>query len=172
MNPNIFIFSFLAQSDIDSAIIFQNFGSSVSNHPNYYHHLELTEDDDTDTSQTLAKDFKIQGYPSIIFAQVVSESPFVVVPIARTEQALTSAGLQKIYDDIVSGTIPIPEVGNQGVIADSNGEVVGDAKEESGFVIGGAGGVFNFNFNRILLFAGIGGALYAVNKKNKKKRNK
>ncbi len=132
MIPKIGLLSISSKGNDDSSIIFKKFGSSKKNHPNVSWSIELTENSIEAFLNAIIA-YKIKLYPTFIFAQILQEKPLKLVPIVRIRGHINPKGLESIFKDILSGTIPIPKEGSQGLLADSNGNIINGFVEDFKF---------------------------------------
>ena len=154
MTPKIGLLSVTPKGKDNSSIIFKKFGFNKKNHPNVPWSIELTEQTiEAFLDATIA--YKIDLFPTFIFAQVLQENPLKLVPIVRVNENITTQGLESIFNDILSKKIPIPKEGSQGILADANGNII------TGFVK-------DFKFPWWLL--ALGAAAYGVSKVPPKKK--
>ena len=163
MESKIFLIALTKDGDLSTSIIFQKFGNDFSNHPNLLSFFEYTENDETGAFTQAVRDFKVSTLPTIIFTQYIDQEPVKLIPIVRVVKDITYDGLVKIFNKIISGEIPIPEEGNQGVVADAEGENINPVNEGTG--IGGGLGVFDFNWSKwVLIGLGIFGIFKLANR--------
>lgn len=132
MTPKIGLLSITPKGNNDSSIIFKKFGSSKENHPNVSWSVELTEKTIEAFLDAIIA-YKINLYPTFIFAQILQEKPLKLVPIVRIKGSITTQGLESIFNDILSRNIAIPKEGSQGMLADANGNIINGLVEDFKF---------------------------------------
>ena len=125
MTPKIFLLAFSEADDQETSVLFQTFGSNKSNHPNLVSYFEYVDNDDTGRYKTALEQFKLTTLPTIIFTQVVEEAPLKLQSIVMIEGATTNAVLEETFNSIIGGSIPLPELGNGGVLLDDDNMVIG-----------------------------------------------
>lgn len=139
MTPKIFLIALTTEGDDNITFDFQEFGVDYFAHPNLVNVFEFTQNDETGLFNAAVQDFQVKTLPTVIFTHVLQEEPLKLIPIVRFENGITYDGLVKTFNDIISGTIPIPPEGGQGVVSDATGEVKGPASDGTGGIGGGLG---------------------------------
>lgn len=135
MTPKIFILAFTSESDNDTSYLFQNFGVNKISHPNLVSYFEYVNNDDTGRYATAVEQFKVSTLPTIIFTQVANENPLTLQSIIVIEGATTNQVLEDTFNNIIGGSIPIPELGNGGIALDEEMMVTG-SDGNGGFGLG------------------------------------